>query len=176
MLRARGSLNAYHRSSLLKAGCEKGSKCSYGYPDRDAWVRRSGSSILPTPFNAGLHWQPVVCDGGQRRESTPLPALSLPSLPATGLTSISTSGSGGCSIDSRGKGDVNLEGEGYRNMATATCSLRAINLKIISTWALPILGYTRHRQFQGLMGDGKRKVHSEVFPTAQITHQTHPLD
>lgn len=43
-------------------------------------------------------------------------------------------------MDTRGKGDVSLKGEGHRNMARAACPLRAISLKIISKWALPILG------------------------------------
>lgn len=58
-------------------------------------------------------------------------------------------------LDSTGKDDVNMKGCSGKIMATVECPLWAINLKIISKWALPILGYTRHRQFQGLMGGRK---------------------
>lgn len=94
--------------------------------------------------------------GGQAGESKPLPAPSLPSLPAAGLTSISVSGAVGAHRFQR-EGWCQFGGGGYRNMATATYPLRAINLKIISKWTLPILGDARHRQFQGLMWDRKSR-------------------
>lgn len=79
-------------------------------------------------------------------------------------------------LDSMGK-EMSVWRGSYRITATEDCPLRAINLKIISKRALPILGYTRHEQFRGLMGDRKRRKYTlRSFQPLKSTTRHTPLD